>query len=205
MRTLVLVAAISLTGCATSRTAEPAPRPGPGLLVDVNERLRGTNATLYLTNGTAREGRVVVGPDSTVFVSRRNVRRRLAGTEEVYPTSAVERVEIDASLDTARGAGRGAGYGSLPGLALLGVGLVGLATCSEGEADLNCLGPGLAAAGGAVLTLGGALLGAGTGAALTSGSDIVAVYRSPITRYPDAVEQLEGAAADSTATTPPNR
>ncbi|OZC01907.1 hypothetical protein [Rubricoccus marinus] len=174
----VFLVAFMLTGCASSRRAELT--PPPVRLSEVNRALEGHRANVVYADGREPvRGFVRIGAEETTVVER-------SGENHRVPTADILRVELDASLTPAQGAGNGALYGAIPGLLMAGAGGISLATtnCDWCFAEAYMI-----AGGGAVAVL-GAVVGTGAGALGATTREMVPVYEAPVTRYPDAALEL---------------
>lgn len=164
------LAALLLTGCATSRQpASPLPAVTLG---EVNRALEGSVARVHFADGRAPlQGRVTVGPEVTVVRNGTRV--------DTLPTEDIETVTMDVSMSPEVGAMHGAGVGATPGLIFAA--LVGL----EGGFADNAIAR-HALRFGVTLASIGAGIGGGIGAATSTGRDDQVIYEAPVTRYPDA-------------------
>jgi hypothetical protein len=156
MRLLILLIALTATGCSSTRAFQ-ADRD-----VDINRRFGTEVVTLHFTDGTDVRARALhLAPDTTTWIDRATGTLQAAATADVL---AVERTQR----------GRGAWQGAL--IAGLGTAILTSAAvhadlndsdwgdCREGASGLNCAKPllavGLGTLAGAAASMPGAALGA---------------------------------------------
>ena len=196
MRAFLLLSALALTGCATSR-APTTPFP-PTTLQEVNAILESRLALVTLEDGTEVRAYARVGPMHTVL-SRRAVAEAGSG-EGLVPTSAIVHIAVDDSPTESQGAIGGTIVGMVPGgiMVLSGFSVYATSNCREFCVDGVAL-----ISMGAFLAQLGAGLGREAGAAIGRQKHFVVVYKAPVTRYPDAalvLLQAPEASGDSLST-----
>ena len=191
MRASLLLVAVLVTGCASTRS--PGTLPEPTTLKEVNEVLADERAWVYFADGREPERwRVEVGPESTRLTGERRLVR--GPRVNIVPTSEISHIEIDDSLTAGEGAVTGIHYTTGVSLVTIGTGLlvdaVERSNCTEfGTCPPWTTGAGIALLGGTV-GLAGIAVGPVVGGATTAKRYPVTVYRAPVTRYPDAALAL---------------
>ena len=159
VRVLCLACLLCCTGCFHSRTTARSVAIPTETILEVNKRLSGEVVTFVYCDG-----------EVTTYLDQRG-RRQSVRTELIC--------QVLSNEDRRRGAKRGFGWGTLPGVALATLGVVSLAQAdSEDEAE--------AIVGGATVGIGiaVALIGGGIGALRgRNRHSTKVIYEGPFSRY----------------------
>lgn len=164
----VLLALVLLSGCAAPIEAT-RDLPRPGSLEQVNLLLRGKRVSIELSDGA----RIPLVTEAVVTPT--DVRFEREGEPHAVPVADVERITYVRN----RGTKAGALAGTVPGLALVTLGAIGLAVSEPSTAQIAIV---VVMAGGALAIVPGAVLGGVAGQGVSPGG-VVPLYEAPLERY----------------------